>query len=77
MLAIISPEEARANAPPAPPSGIAAGSPTTERAEAKLALEIAVEMMLELSGTGICNFLGTLIFFHNASIMENFCVQSS
>ena len=30
LLAIISPEEARANAPPTPPSGIAAGRSTTE-----------------------------------------------
>ena len=55
LLAIISPEEARANAPPTPPSGIAARSPTTERAEAKLALEIAVS-----------DLFGAFIFFGNA-----------
>ena len=47
-LAIISTEEARAKAPPAPPSGIVAGRPTTERAEPKLALENDAERTLEL-----------------------------
>ena len=64
LLAIISPEEARANAPPMPPSGIAAGSPTTERAEAnyKLALEIAVEIMLEPAALQLATFLACLYF---------------
>ena len=62
LLAIISSEEARANAPPTPPSGIAAGSPTTERAEAKLALEIAVEIMLEPAALQLATFLARLYF---------------
>ena len=62
LLAIISPEEARANGPPTPPSGIAAGGPTTERAEAKLALEIAVEIMLEPATLQLATFLARLYF---------------
>ena len=63
LLAIISPEEARVNVPPTPPSGIAAGRPTTERAEAKLALEDAVEMMLEPAALQLGTFLAGLYFF--------------
>ena len=40
------PEEARANPPPTPPSGIVASRLTTERAEPKLALEKTAEMTL-------------------------------
>ena len=39
----ISPEEARANVPPTPLSGIETGIPTTEIAEPKLAVEQAAE----------------------------------
>ena len=39
----MSPEEARAKAPPTPPSGIEAGSPTTEMAEPKLAVDKPAE----------------------------------
>ena len=53
----------RANAPPTPPSGIAAGRPTTERAEPKLALENAVEMMLESPALQLATFLARLYFF--------------
>ena len=62
MLAIISPEEARVNAPPMPPSRIVAGRPTTERVEPKLAPENAADRTLEL-GTPVDNFFCTFIFF--------------
>ena len=43
LPAIIRPEEAAAKAPPTPPSGIAAGRPTIDKAEARLADESRVE----------------------------------
>ena len=60
---MISPEEARANVPPTPPSGIAAGAPTTDSAEAKLALVNAVEITLEPAANQFVVFLACLYFF--------------
>ena len=57
LLVIISPEEARANAPPTPPSGIVAGRPTTETAEPKLVLENAAERTLEPAALQLTTFL--------------------
>ena len=59
---MIGPEEARANVPPTPPSGIAAGMPTTDSAEAKLAVDNAVEMMLEPAAIQFVVFLARLYF---------------
>jgi len=66
LLAIISPEEARAKAPLTPPSGIVAGRPTTERAEPKLALENAAERALEPAALQLTNFLARLYFLATA-----------
>ena len=60
---MIGPEEARANVPLTPPSGIAAGMPTTDSAEAKLAVDKAVEMMLEPAANQFVVFLACLYFF--------------
>ena len=62
LLAIIIPEEARANVPLTPPSGIAAGIPTTDSAEAKLADDNAVEMMFEPAANQFVVFLARLYF---------------
>ena len=66
MLAIISPEEARAKVPPTPPSGIVASRLTTERAEPKLALENAAENRLETAALQFTTFLVRLYFFATA-----------
>ena len=63
LLTIIRPEEAAANAPPTPPSGIAAGRPTTDGADPKLALESIVEIMLEPVALQLVTFLARLYFF--------------
>ena len=62
LLAIIRPEEAAANAPRTPLSGIVARRPTTERAEARLVLENAVEIMLEPAALQLAAFLARLYF---------------
>ena len=62
----MGPEEARAKAPPTPPSGIVAGRPTTERAEPKLALENAAERTLEPAAPQLTAFLARLYFFATA-----------
>ena len=76
LLEIIRPEEAAANAPLTPPRGIAAGRPTNDRAEARLALESTVEN----TGAGsapVGGLFGAFIFLCNGPIMGDFCVQSS
>ena len=73
---IISPEEATANAPPTPQSGIVAGRPTTERAEQKLVLQNAAERTLEPAALQLTTFLHIYIF-HNRSIVADLFVQSS
>ena len=77
LLAIIRPEEAAANVPRTPPSEIAAGRPTTDRADPKLALESTVETMLEPAALQLATFLARLYFFRDTTIMGDFCVQSS
>ena len=49
LLGIISPGEVRAKQPPTPPNGIVPGRPTTDRVEAKLALENVAKRILELA----------------------------
>ena len=63
---IISPEEARANAPPTPPSGIVTGRPTTETAEPNLVLENPAERTLEPAALQLTTFLAHLYFFETA-----------
>jgi len=62
-LAIISAEEMRAKHPPTPPNGTAAGRPTTDRAEPKLALENTAETTLEPAALQLTNFFTRLYFF--------------
>jgi len=66
LLAIIRPEEARAKAPPTPPSEIVAGRPTTDRARPKLALENTAESPLESAALQFTNILARLYFFATA-----------
>ena len=63
LLATISPDKTRVKHPPAPPRGTAAGRPTTDRVEPKLALENAAERMLEPEAPQLTNFLAHLYFF--------------
>ena len=59
---IISPEEARPNAPPTPPSRIVAGRPTTEKVEPKLALENVADRTLEPAALQLTTFFARLYF---------------
>ena len=72
----MSPEETRAKAPPTPPIGIAAGSPTTERAEPKFALENAAERKLEIAAPQLTDFFARLYFFRNRAKVGDFFAQS-
>ena len=63
LLATIRPEETRAKQPPAPPNGIVAGRPTTDRAEPKLALENAADRTLEPAALQLTNVFARLYFF--------------
>jgi len=66
LLAIISPEKARAKGPPTPSSGTVAGKPTTDRAEPKLAPENAFQRVLEPTALQLTNFLARLYFLATA-----------
>ena len=75
LLAIIRPEEAAANAPLTPPSGIAAGRPTTDRAEAKLALESTVENILEPAALQLMAFWARLYFLRQPDNEQLLCSE--
>ena len=62
LLAIVRPEEAAANAALTPPIGIEAGRPTTDRAEARLAVERAVEKIPQPAALQLVAFLARLYF---------------
>ena len=62
LLAIIRLEEAAANAPLTPPSGIEAGRPTIDRAEARLAVESKVENIPQPAALQLTAFLARLYF---------------
>ena len=59
----IRPEEAAANAPLTPPSGIEAGRPTIDRAVARLAVESKVENIPQPAALHLTAFLARLYFF--------------
>ena len=74
LLAIISPEEARAKAPLTLSRGIVAGRLTTDRADPKLALENAAERTLEPATLQFTTFLARLYFFCSRSRVADFFV---